>query len=271
MNNKISNLRKSIKLNELWRHKESIKIGIVSVIISTITSVFFYIFLSEKFEKNIREANLQASKETLKIVNEKIAVLAQEEVEKARKKLDELNLERARVDEELNKTRKIQIEKLGVTLENITLDKLESEYSELVQKRKSLQFQTYKGNINFSSDNLAMIYVPSVKKLASIKIGKKEVTENEQLIKAWIEESEKVKVLMGYERKYKTTNRSTYGEYIEGLYTKGDSYIKTYFQYERVQGTYARHSLQYTYFVEIGSEKRMKQAQSEQYNKKLGS
>jgi hypothetical protein len=53
--------------------------------------------------------------------------------------------------------------------------------------------------------------------------------------------------------------------------TKGDMYFKTYFQYERVQGTYGRHSLQYTYYVEIGSEVRKARYELEQYNQKLGS
>lgn len=52
---------------------------------------------------------------------------------------------------------------------------------------------------------------------------------------------------LGYVRQYRRTKPSDYGEYTEALYTKGDMYFKTFVQYQRVQGTYGRHSLHYTY------------------------
>jgi len=55
------------------------------------------------------------------------------------------------------------------------------------------------------------------------------------------------------------------------IYKKGDLYFKTYYQYERVLETYDRHSLQYNFFIELGSLKRKDQYMSEQYNIKTGS
>jgi len=103
-----------------------------------------------------------------------------------------------------------------------------------------------------------------------VKIGKANSTENSELIKAWIEESAAAKEKLGYVRQYRTTKPSDYGEYTEALYRKGDMYFKTYLQYQRVQGTYGRHSLQYTYYVEIGSEVRKRQYDLEAVQSKTG-
>jgi hypothetical protein len=75
---------------------------------------------------------------------------------------------------------------------------------------------------------------------------------------------------LGYVQQYRRTKPSDYGESTETRYTKGDMYFKTFMQYQRVQGTYGRHSLQYTYYVETGSDARRKEYELEQYNKKLG-
>ena len=47
-------------------------------------------------------------------------------------------------------------------------------------------------------------------------------------------------------------------------------YFKTYFQYDRVLETYGRHSLRYTYYVEVGSTGRKRQYELEEYRQKLG-
>jgi hypothetical protein len=54
------------------------------------------------------------------------------------------------------------------------------------------------------------------------------------------------------------------------MHSNGDMYFKTYFQFERILETYGRHSMQYTYYVEIGSKQRREQFQLEQYARKLG-
>lgn len=132
-------------------------------------------------------------------------------------------------------------------------------------------FNTALGPITFQKSDFTFAYVPSSKRLAWVKIGKDDSTENSELIKAWINESERAKMRLGYTREYRRTKPADYGEYTEALYRKGDMYFKTFLQYQRVQGTYGRHSLQYTYYVESGSTARKQQYELEHYNEKLGS
>jgi hypothetical protein len=67
-----------------------------------------------------------------------------------------------------------------------------------------------------------------------------------------------------------TVNKND-GQAKEKHYTKGDMYFKTFFQYKSVRGMNDRDSLQYDFFVEVGSESRSETARLESYNKKLGS
>jgi len=255
----------------LTAHREKAVSMAIAVIVTLSVSLVLNGVQSDRMDQRNKEAIERANRDTLNLVQAKLSEIAQEEVLKAKRQVEDLKQEKAKIDDEILATRKVQIEKLGVALENVSLDKLEETYREVTQRRNSFSFQTARGVLSFSGDNVSMEYVPSIKKLASLKMGKKGVTENEELVKAWIDESEMSKISLGYLKKFKVTRKSTYGEVTEGYYTKGDSYMKTYFQYERVQGTYARHSLQYTYFVEVGSDQRKKQSQAEQYNKKLGS
>lgn len=138
-------------------------------------------------------------------------------------------------------------------------------------------FQTQRGEIKFSSADIETAVVPSNSKAAWVRIGKNPSSlpliskDNAELIHAFLDESSQAKVQQGYVLVSDETNPADYGEYTEKLYKKGDMYFKTYFQYERVQGTYDRHSHQYTYYVETGSSSRKEQYQLEQYNSKLGS
>jgi len=113
--------------------------------------------------------------------------------------------------------------------------------------------------------------LPSSKRIAWIRIGKAGSTENSKLIKAWLDEAARAKLSLGYARTNCTTRPADYGDYTECLYRKGDAYFRTYYQHQRVQGTYDRYSLEYTYYVETGSESRKAQYGLEQYNQKLGS
>jgi hypothetical protein len=159
--------------------------------------------------------------------------------------------------------------------EHVDLDQLNAYYAELWKKETGYastveSFNTSLGPIGFRKSHFTFAYIPSSRQLAWLKIGKDESGENSELIKAWLEEAGRAKMRLGYVQQYRRTKPSDYGESTETRYTKGDMYFKTFMQYQRVQGTYGRHSLQYTYYVETGSDARRKEYELEQYNKKLG-
>jgi len=151
--------------------------------------------------------------------------------------------------------------------EQVDLDDLYSRY----RNSNSVSFETEKGAINFSRYNIQIAIIPSLRKPAWIRIGKEKSDDNSALIKAWLSESSKEKIRQGYRLIYSRTRPSDYGEYTEKLYKKGDMYFKTYYQYIRYQGTYNSKYLRYTFYVEIGSQKRKELYMKEQYNSKLGS
>jgi hypothetical protein len=160
--------------------------------------------------------------------------------------------------------------------EQVDLDKLNESYVEIWSKQSNnfapiVSFNTSQGLIEFQKRQFTFAYIPSSNILAWLKIGKDDSQENSELIKAWLNEAERAKIKMGYTRQYRKTKPSDYGEYTESLYRKGDMYFKTFIQYQRVQGTYGRHSLEYSYYVEIGSDLRRQKYELEQYNLNLGS
>lgn len=160
--------------------------------------------------------------------------------------------------------------------EQVDLDKLNESYVEIWSKQSNnfapiVSFNTSQGSIDFQKRQFTFAYIPSSNILAWLKIGKDDSQENSELIKAWLNEAERAKIKMGYTRQYRKTKPSDYGEYTESLYRKGDMYFKTFIQYQRVQGTYGRHSLEYSYYVEIGSDLRRQKYELEQYNQNLGS
>jgi len=174
------------------------------------------------------------------------------------------------IDAKKKKLRNIQSKKrrelLGLP-EQVDLDDLYSRY----RNSNSVSFETEKGAINFSRYNIQIAIIPSLRKPAWIRIGKEKSDDNSALIKAWLSESSKEKIRQGYRLIYSRTRPSDYGEYTEKLYKKGDMYFKTYYQYIRYQGTYNSTYLRYTFYVEIGSQKRKELYMKEQYNSKLGS
>jgi len=160
----------------------------------------------------------------------------------------------------------------------VNLDELNDYYHRKWQSKQGLSylnsiesFETEHGSINFDKTDFSFVYIPSSGKLARLRIGKSNSTLNSQLINAWLDESAEVKQRQGYRLIYNRTRNADYGEYTEKMYRNDDMYFKTYYQYERVQGTYDRHSLQYTFYVEVGSKSRNEQYEMEQYNQKLGS
>ena len=152
--------------------------------------------------------------------------------------------------------------------EQVDIDDLQNRYS---GNKPDETFLTSKGKIYFFRSEIDVVIVPSTKKAAWIRIGKKNSQENSELIKAWLDESAKSKLQQGYKLRANRTRDSDYGEYTEKIYRKKDMYFKTYFQYERIQGTYGRYSLQYTFYVETGSEVRKQRYVLEQYTNRLGS
>ena len=151
--------------------------------------------------------------------------------------------------------------------EQIDLDDLYARY----KNSNSVSFDTEKGSLYFSRYNIEIAMVPSLQKPAWIRIGKENSDDNSALIKTWLKEATNEKISQGYRLVYNRTRPSDYGEYTEKLYKKGDMYFKTYFQYIRYQGAYNSTYLRYTYYVEIGSQKRKRLYFAEQYNSKLGS
>lgn len=158
--------------------------------------------------------------------------------------------------------------------EQVELDDLDKSYTSLRAGntgRNSESFNTNKGLIVFYKHEFSWANIPSTGRLAFFKIGRSASTENIELIRAWIEEASEAKIKMGYEVRSRDTKPSEYGDYSEVMMEKKDMYFKTYLQRERVQGTYNSKSMQYTYYIEIGSINRRNRFLIEQYNNKLGS
>jgi hypothetical protein len=159
------------------------------------------------------------------------------------------------------------------------IDSERSRLSELVETRQRAEaglptiasFQTSKGTLSFEKDDFGFQYVPSTRKLARLRIGKENSTIDPEIIKAWLSDAESAKNKLGYRLISDNTVNKNDGQAKEKHYTKGDVYFKTFFQYESVRGMNDRDSLQYDFFVEVGSESRSETASLESYNKKLGS
>ncbi len=162
--------------------------------------------------------------------------------------------------------------KLAGLPELVELDDLGKVYGNQAQgNQQPIEFPTGKGTISFTARDLTLAYVPSTRELAFVRIGKKQSTENAELIRAWISQATDAKVVFGYRQTKRETRPSEYGQYTETEHRKGDMYFKTYLQYERVLESYGRHSMQYTYYVETGSVTRRNRHFLEQYNRRLGS
>ena len=174
------------------------------------------------------------------------------------------------IQEEMTELEEIKSKKqreLANLPEYVDLDNLYKCYKDST----SATFDTEKGQISFSGYNIKIAMIPSIQKVAWIRIGKEQSSENTTLIKAWLNESANQKIKQGYKLISDKTNPSDYGKYTEKLYIKGDVYFKTYYQYIRYQGTYDSTYYRYTYYVEVGSTKRRNLYIREQYNSKLGS
>ena len=195
--------------------------------------------------------------------------------------IGKLTMRMERVDKDLM-TRKKELHQITLDRvraleglpEQVELDDLDKSYTTLRGAntgRNSESFHTNKGPIIFYKHQFSWANIPSTGRLAFFKIGRSASTENIELIRAWIEEASDAKLKMGYEVKSSDTKPSEYGDYSEVMMERKDMYFKTYLQRERVQGTYNSTSMQYTYYIEIGSINRRNRFLIEQYNNKLGS
>jgi len=150
--------------------------------------------------------------------------------------------------------------------ELITLDELYNKYV----KSNGEEFLTTKGNIKFYKSDIEFVITPSINKVASIRIGKEESSENSALIKSFLEESVQSKIKQGYKLVSTDIKPTDYGQYTRKYYAKADSYFITYYQYTRYQGTYNSTYFRYRYYVEIGSKSRKEKFEKEQFSNKLG-
>jgi chromosome segregation ATPase len=183
--------------------------------------------------------------ETDAAINEKLARYRaelqqiQEEIDSERSRLAELRDTRQRAEAGLP--------------ELIELDDLNTYYGEKLNEDESLyatieSFQTSKGTLSFDKDDLGFQYVPSTRKLARLRIGKQNSTIDPDIIKAWLADAESAKTKLGYRLISNNTKNTDDGQAKEKLFTKGDMYFTTYFQYRTVRDTNDRQSLQYDFF-----------------------
>lgn len=185
---------------------------------------------------------------------------------------EEIDSERSRLSELRETRRRAEV---GLP-ELVELDDLDAYYGEKLNADKSLyatieSFQTSKGTLSFDKNDFGFQYVPSTRKLARVRIGKTNSTIDPDIIKAWLSDAESAKRKLGYRLISNNTKNTNDGQAKEKYYKKGDMYFTTYFQYTTVRDTNDRQSLQYDFFIEVGSESRSETARLESYNQKLGS
>lgn len=155
----------------------------------------------------------------------------------------------------------------------VTLDSLNSYYASRWKEPSFAEsFDTRAGSLTFSKADFTFAYLRSPRDIAFIRIGReRDAGTSREVIQAWLRESAEAKQRQGYQRVYVRSGPAEYGEYNESMYRKGDAYLKTFFRFSRVQGTYDRFSLEYDYFVEIGSTARADRYKDEQYAARIGS
>lgn len=177
--------------------------------------------------------------------------------------LETLNQERARIENSLPAP--------------VDLDSLANYYRGFIASRSSagqtcaIPFNTQAGRIYFSCSQIQFANIPSSGALAWVRIGKEGCTEAATLIKAWLNETVQTKLAFGYTKISERTLPAEYGDCTRILLKRGDLYCRTYFETRRMLETYGRHSLQYNFHVEVGSDRRRRQYELEQYSQKLGS
>ena len=185
---------------------------------------------------------------------------------------EEIDFERTRLSE-LSETR--QRAEAGLP-ELIELDDLNAYYGEKLNEAESLRatiesFQTSEGTLSFDKNDVGFQYIPSTGQLARFRIGKEGSTIDPELIEAWFSDADSAKQQLGYRLISNNTKNTNDGQAQEKHFKNGDMYFKTYLYSKSVRGTNNRHSQQYDFFIEVGSESRSEAARLESYNQKLGS
>lgn len=145
-----------------------------------------------------------------------------------------------------------------------------SKFGEKVSTFEIERFETRRGSLSFHRGDVLMCFIPSTGKLAYIRIGKEQSSENAELIKQWLDDSTAEKTKMGYKRVSTKTSPTEYGQKTVSDYEKGDLYFQTYFQTTRMIETYNRYSLMYKFYIEMGSKVRRERFFLEDYNNKTG-
>jgi len=146
------------------------------------------------------------------------------------------------------------------------IDRLYSVYKDT----KGEQFMTTVGEIHFRPSNISYTFLSSNNKVASIRIGKEQSRERSELIESFLAESTKSKLNNRYTLEENKKEQTTYGSFVKKTYRKGDMYFTTYYENERVQGTYNSTNYRFTYYIEMGAKSRRDKFYQEQYNSKLG-
>ena len=239
--------------------------------------------MQETYVRNIRHEVEEGIKRIRKEVDGEIQLWVKRRgnalIEELEEELTSLQIKRGKLKSQKDKLEKDIEAKLMNIPEIVSLDDLGKKYERLTQGKRAntfleryvLFFETDRGVIAFKPSHIQVARIPSSGLVAWVRVGKANSTEDAELIKAWLRTAEQEKRRLGYKLVYSRKRIVDYGEAIERKYIKGDLYFVTYFRFARVQGTYARYSFEYTYYIEWGSTERRKQYYLESYNLKLGS
>ena len=129
---------------------------------------------------------------------------------------------------------------------------------------------TFNTSVGAISVNHKFYTIPSTGEIAYMRLGKQSSSDRSALIKAFLNEAKTSKKDDGYRYINSEKKTTDYGKFVKNIYSKGDSYFHTYYEYTRVQGTYNSTSYIYDYFIEVGSKKRKERYKKEQYSRAIG-
>lgn len=171
------------------------------------------------------QATLKSFRETVASDLASVAKTVSDEQARAlEERLKRLNVEVSKLEAESRNAQAERDRVLNGLPEHVELDELNDYYAARWKQKTGYigtveTFNTSQGSIGFQKNHFSFAYIPSSKRLAWLKIGKDAVTENAELIKAWLDESARAKGRLGYVRQYRTTKPSDYGEYTPKLST----------------------------------------------------
>ena len=132
-----------------------------------------------------------------------------------------------------------------------------------------VSFDTLQGKLDFRRRDIRFGTLSSGL-AAWIKIGKENSSESGEAISSWIQSSRHIKTQRGFKVASENEEPSEYGSAKAVLMTRGDDYFLTYFESRRMLQSYGRHSIVYTYYIEIGKTSRRQIYTAEQSALKLG-